>query len=110
MSGIRRFGQVIRVRAEHVVEYERIHADPRPEVNAAIRRANLRNYSIYRHGDLLFAYVEYVGEDFAADMARMAEDPAVNAWWKITDPMQEPFPDREPGSWWLDLREVYHLD
>ena len=41
----------------------------------AIRRANIRNYSIYRHGELLFAYFEYVGDDFAADMAAMAADP-----------------------------------
>jgi L-rhamnose mutarotase len=110
MSGVRRYGQIIRVRPEDIVEYERIHADPRPEVNAAIRRANIRNYSIYRHGLLLFAYFEYVGDDFAADMAGMAGDPAVQAWWQITDAMQEPLPDREPGSWWLTLREVYHLD
>ena len=72
---VRRFGQVIRVRPEAIDEYERLHAEPWPGVLAAIRRANIRNYSIYRHGELLFAYFEYVGDDFAADMAAMAADP-----------------------------------
>ena len=40
-------------------------------------RANIRNYSIYRHDERLFAYFEYVGDDFAADMAAMAADPDV---------------------------------
>jgi L-rhamnose mutarotase len=37
-------------------------------VLAAIAAANIRNYSIYRHDETLFAYFEYVGDDLAADM------------------------------------------
>ena len=33
-----------------------------------IARSNIRNYSIYRYGDLLFSYFEYVGEDLDADL------------------------------------------
>jgi L-rhamnose mutarotase len=25
-------------------------------------------------------------------------------------PMQEPFENREPGEWWSDMEEVFHLD
>ena len=46
-----------------------------PEVLAMIQACNIRNYSIFRHGTQLFAYFEYLGEDFAADMAKMAADP-----------------------------------
>ena len=88
---MRRFGQVIRVRPERIEEYERLHAAPWPGVLAAIRAANIRNYSIYRHGDQLFAYFEYEGEDFAADMAAMAADPVIRQWWTLTDAMQDPF-------------------
>jgi len=107
---MRRFGQVIRVRRERVAEYEALHAAPWPGVLAAIRRANIRNYSIYRHDDLLFAYFEYVGEDFAADMATMAADPTVQEWWQQTDAMQEPFEQRLAGDWWLTVPEVFHTD
>jgi L-rhamnose mutarotase len=79
-------------------------------VLAAIHAANIRNYSIYRHEDRLFAYFEHVGEDFAADMAAMAADPIVQEWWALTDAMQEPFAEREDGEWWLTLPEVFHTD
>jgi L-rhamnose mutarotase len=110
MSGVRRFGQLVRVRPESVEAYERLHAAPWPAVIAAIRRANIRNYSIYRYDGLLFGYYEYAGDDYQADMATMAADPEVKAWWALTDAMQEPFPERRAGSWWLDLPEIFHAD
>ena len=66
---MRRVGQVIDVRPERIDDYERLHATPWPGVLAAIHRANIRNYTIYRHGTRLFASFEYVGDDYAADMA-----------------------------------------
>jgi len=110
MSGVRRFGQLIRVRPESVEAYERLHAAPWPAVIAAIRRAKIRNYSIYRRDGLLFGYYEYAGDDYEADMAAIAADPEVKAWWALTDAMQEPFPERRTGSWWLDLPEIFHAD
>ena len=107
---MRRFAQVIGVRHDRIEEYERLHAETWPGVLAAIRAANIRNYSIFRHGSQLFAYFEYVGGDFATDMATMAAEPTVIEWWKQTDAMQEPLPDREPGTWWKTIPEVFHTD
>ena len=107
---MRRFGQVIGVRADSIEAYERLHAEPWPGVLAAIAAANIRNYSIYRHRETLFAYFEYTGDAFEADMAAMAADPVVQQWWTLTDAMQEPDPGREPGSWWLTLPEIFHTD
>jgi L-rhamnose mutarotase len=109
-EGVRRFGQRIHVRPDRIEEYERLHAEPWPGVLDQIRRSSIRNYTIFRHGDELFAYFEYVGEDFAADMAAMAADEETQRWWALTDAMQEPFPDRDPGSWWLTMQEVFHTD
>jgi L-rhamnose mutarotase len=106
----RRFGQLIHVRPERIEEYERLHADPWPGVVAQISRSNIRNYTIFRHGTELFAYFEYVGSDFAADMAAMAADPETRRWWALTDAMQDRLPDREPGSWWKTLDEIFHVD
>ena len=106
----RRFGQRIRVKPEAIDEYERLHAAPWPGVLDQIHRSNIRNYTIWRDGEDLIAYFEYVGEDFAADMAAMAADPETLRWWKLTDAMQEPLPDRQPGAWWKTLREVFHTD
>jgi L-rhamnose mutarotase len=107
---MRRFGQLIGVKPDQIEAYERLHAQVWPEVLATIQACNMRNYSIFRHGTQLFAYFEYVGEDFAADMARMAADPKTQAWWKLTEPMQEPLPDRTAGEWWTTIREVFHTD
>ncbi|MFL5755178.1 MAG: L-rhamnose mutarotase [Chloroflexota bacterium] len=107
---MQRFGQTIRLRPERATEYEALHAAPWSGVLDAIRTANIRNYSIFRHDDRLFAYFEYVGDDFDADMARMAADPVVAEWWSHTDAMQEPFPEGEAGSWWLTIPEIFHTD
>ena len=107
---VRRFGQRIRVRPEAIDEYERLHADPWPGVLDQIRRSNIWNYTIRRDGTDLFAAFDYVGQDFEADMAGMAADPQTQRWWKLTDAMQDPLPDREPGAWWKTIREVFHTD
>jgi L-rhamnose mutarotase len=56
----------------------------------------------------LFMYFEYVGDDYEADMKKMAADPTTQRWWKLTDPCQEPLADRVPGEWWSDMEELCH--
>ena len=107
---MQRYASLIGVKSEGIAEYERLHANTWPEVLATIHAANIRNYSIFRHGTQLFAYFEYVGDDYAADMARIAADPTTQEWWTHTDPLQEPLPDRQPGEWWAAMREVFHTD
>ena len=110
MSGVRRFGQVIGLKPDRIAEYEALHAAPWPGVLAAIARAHIRNYSIFRNGTTLFAYYEYTGDDYAADMASIAADPETQRWWALTDAMQEPDRARPAGTWWLDVPEIFHTD
>ncbi len=105
-----RYGQLIHVKPDQIDAYEEIHRAVWPAVLATIHACNMRNYSIFRHDTLLFAYFEYIGTDFAADMARMAADPATQEWWKHTEPMQEPLAERAPGDWWMRIPEVFHTD
>src|SRR3954453_15999166 len=107
---MQRFGRLIGVKPEQIEEYERIHAAVWPEVLAPITRCNIHNYTIFRHGNLLFAYFEYSGADYAADMELMAADPRTREWWTHTDPMQEPLADRATGEWWVTMKEVFHTD
>ncbi len=107
---MKRYGQRIDVKPDQIEAYERLHADPWPAVLDQIRRSNIRNYTIYRDGTSLFAYFEYIGSDFERDMAAMAADPETQRWWALTDAMQEPLPNREPGAWWTSMREVFHTD
>lgn len=101
---------MIRVKPERVADYEALHATPWRGVLEALARANVRNYSIFRHGTTLFAYYEYVGDDYAADMASIAADAETRRWWALTDAMQEPEAGRPAGAWWLDIPEIFHAD
>jgi L-rhamnose mutarotase len=105
-----RFGSVIKLRPGAFDEYRAAHAAVWPEVLEALAKANIRNYSIYRKDDLLFAYYEHHGEDHAADMQAMAANPEVQRWWAIMDKLQEPLATRKPGEWWAAMEELFHCD
>ncbi|MFW6107392.1 MAG: L-rhamnose mutarotase [bacterium] len=105
-----RYASVIRVKPEKLEEYRRLHAACWPGVLDMIRKCNIRNYSIFYRDGLLFSYFEYVGDDCEADMARMAEDPTTQEWWKLTDPCQQPVETAAEGEWWAPLEEVFHTD
>ena len=107
---MKRIGQVLGIRSEHIEEYTRIHADVWPGVLAMIQECNIRNYSIYRYGNLLFAYMEYHGDDFEGDMAKMAADPETQRWWDVCMPMQQTVDEIEEGEWWHTIEEVFHMD
>jgi len=107
---VKRFGQVIGIKPEHLGEYTTAHAAVWPGVLAKITECGIRNYSIFLRGTQLFAYFEHVGDDFEADMARMAADPETQRWWDWMKPMQEPLADRGEGEWWATTEEVFHLD
>ena len=107
---MRRFGQVIGLKPEAYAEYVKAHAAVWPGVLAKIAESNIRNYSIFHRNGELFAYFEYVGDDFEGDMAAMAADPETVRWWDVMKPLQEPLADRADGEWWSDMEEVFHTD
>ncbi|MDF2666009.1 MAG: hypothetical protein K0R81_1859 [Microbacterium sp.] len=86
---MRRFASVIGVSPENREEYERYHAAVWPGV---------------------LEQIEYVGDDYEADMAAMAADPETQRWWAVQEPLQSPVPDRREGEWWHEIPEVFHLD
>ena len=112
---VHRYGSVIGIKPENIPEYNRLHAAVWPEVLATLEDVNIRNYSIYlaevKPGEFyLFSYFEYTGDDFKADMARMAADPDTKRWWKRTEPLQVPVPTRKEGEWWHTIEEVFHME
>ncbi len=105
---MQRFASVIGLKPENRAEYEKLHADVWPDVLAQIAKSNIKNYSIYRYGEILFSYFEYVGNDFEGDMAKMAEDPTTQKWWDVCKPLQLPVPERADGEWWAVIPEIFH--
>jgi len=112
---MKRYGSVIGLKAEKLEEYKRLHADVWPEVLKMTRECNISNYSIYLHRFddgryYLFSYFEYIGDDFEADMAKMAADATNQQWWKLTDPCQQPLQTSTESERWAAMEEVFHCD
>ncbi len=107
---MKRYGMVVRVKQEMADAYKHLHANTWPGVLQRISESNIRNYSIFMRDGYLFSYYEYVGDDHKADMAKIAADPTTQAWWKLTDPCQQPMESAAEGEWWAEMEEVFHHD
>lgn len=109
---MKRYGMVIRVRADKIEEYRCLHRAVWPAVQAQIRRSGIRNYTIYLREPecLLFSHFDYHGNDFSADLAAMAADPETQRWWAVCAPCQQPLESSSPGEHWAEMIEVFHQD
>ncbi|MFG2925790.1 L-rhamnose mutarotase [Streptomyces sp. NPDC048305] len=105
----RRVASVIHLRPEQERKYRELHRAVPQQVLDTLSRAHITRYSIFLRENTLFAYYEYTGEDYEADMADIAADPATQEWWTLTDPCQRPLDSAAPGERWVEAEEVFHL-
>jgi L-rhamnose mutarotase len=112
---VERYGMIIGLKPEKIAHYKELHAATWPGVLRMIKKCHIRHYSIYlkevepgKH--YLFSYFEYSGNDFEADMAKMAADPTTQKWWEETNPCQYAIPTHGPKEWWSRMEEVFHTD
>lgn len=128
------FGQVVKLKKDRVAEYKACHAKVWPEVLKQIKDCGIEDCKLtvltlceqslcngvidnifYDDGlGLLFASFRYIGYDYAGDMEKMAGNPKVREWWKMTDSMQESLVEgavsSEAGtpSWWRPMEQVFY--
>lgn len=100
----------MQVKSEKLDYYKEIHANAWPGILKMIKECKIQNYSIYYRDNLLFSYFEYTGNDFDADMQKMADDPLTQKWWAECKPCQQPMPTAKGDEWWGGMEEVFHLD
>ena len=100
-----RFGFTLKIRPEMAADYRRHHAAVWPEMLDALRRAGIRNYTIFRHGTQMFGYFE--SDDLEAAARFMAEQD-VSARWQ--DAMARLLEDRVPNEGAPRLVEIFRLD
>jgi L-rhamnose mutarotase len=110
MTEVRRFGMAARLAPDKREEYLRLHSDVWPQVEATITECGIRNFTIFVRGDVIFGYYEYIGEDYEADQAGMAQDAITQQWWALTAPCQLPFEAGAAEPNWQQFDEVWHLD
>ncbi|MFA7218844.1 MAG: L-rhamnose mutarotase [Dehalococcoidales bacterium] len=106
---MKRYGSVIRLRPEKKEEYIKLHETVWPGVLKTIFDCNIRNYSIFYREGWLFSYYEYIGNDYEADMKKMAADPVTQKWWKLCEPCQQSLESCLNGEWWAEMEEVFHV-
>ncbi len=109
---MKRMCHIIHLKPEIIPEYKRLHAAVWPEILNGIAESNVKNYSIFLREpeNLLIAYWEYHGSDYAKDMQEIKSAPRMQEWWSITDPMQAALETRQAGEWWASTEEVFHTD
>ncbi len=91
-----------------VEEYKRRHDAIRPELLAELRKAGIRDYSIYYDPEtrILFAF-QKLADDNTADA--LPQNPVVREWWDtMNDGIMEYDDKNEPVS--IPLAEVFHMD
>ncbi len=108
MGEARRFGIVIGLRDECVAAYRALHDGP--GVRDLLHAANIRDFSIFLarmpDGKLYeFGRYDYVGDDYATDMANLAAHPRNIVWLQHCDPMQRPLPG---AAGWMEIQEIFH--
>lgn len=104
---MKRIGTLMKLKPGCEEAYVRLHDEIWEEVVEAAHRANMRNYTIFRTGDWLFSYYEYIGGDFDADMAAKNALPVSAAWQEATGAFREIVED---GARVMLLDEIWHHD
>jgi L-rhamnose mutarotase len=96
---------VLRVRPERLNEYVETHRRVWPEMLDALRRAGIRNYTIFRHGNEMFGYFE--ADDLEAAGRYLEAQEVVSRWQDaMAELLEERVPDEGPPA----LEEVFRLD
>ncbi len=108
-----RYAMITGLRPEKIAYYKELHVAVWPGVLKQIKECNIQNYSIHLqeidNKYYLFSYFEYTGNDFDADMKKMAEDAETQRWWKETDPTQIALPEAAAKNQiWTRMEEVFY--
>ncbi len=98
------YAWILEVRPGYEEEYKKRHDEIWPEMLAIMKRDGIRNYSIYRYGLTLFAYLE---RDAPTPKGQPI-DPLVWRWWEMMAPYMEMNPDFSPVQ--EALEEMFHAD
>jgi L-rhamnose mutarotase len=96
---------------EVISQYRRHHAEPYPEVVAALRAVGIINLEIFLLGRRLFMYLTTTDDfDPAVDFPRyLALHPRCQAWEDLMTTFQEPVPEAQPGQKWAPMECVFDL-
>ena len=106
---MKRFGDVIRVPKEKYLEYVEKHDNIWPSIVEKMKEAHIENFTIFHRDGYLFKYFEYTGNDYDADMKKLAEDEEHRYWLEYTAVCQQPIDTAKDDEWWAAMEEIFHI-
>ncbi|HLX99577.1 MAG TPA: L-rhamnose mutarotase [Roseiarcus sp.] len=98
---------VLEVRPGCEEEYKKRHDEVWPEMLDALKKAGIRNYTIFRHGLTLIGYFET--DDLEKTVAALARDPVNARWSQTMGPLMKIEIDQRTGFPFL-LPKQWHMD
>lgn len=101
------YAWVLEARPGYEEEYKKRHAEIWPEMVEALRKAGIRNYSIFRHGLTLFGYFETA--NLKGTVEALAKDPVNARWSQSMAPLMKIEIDQRTGFPFL-LPKQWHMD
>lgn len=99
-----RVAWVMKLKPGNEAIYKQKHDEIWPEMLANMKRDGIRNYSIYRYGLLLFAYLERDHEPAPGQ----PHDDVTLRWWKMMEPYMDYNPDGTP--WSAPVEEMFYAE
>jgi L-rhamnose mutarotase len=100
-----RLAFVMEIKPGNEALYQQKHDEIWPEMVETLHGFGIHNYSIYRRGLTLFAYLEC---DDPARLAAQRDNPVVQRWWRMMEPLMVYNADGTP--WTESLDEVFHME
>lgn len=85
------------------ISYKKKHDNIWPEMLELMKKEGTINFSIYRHGLLLFAYQEK--NSVTSESNKI--DPIVFKWWKMMSPLMETNSDYSPVT--ESMEEMFYF-
>lgn len=107
-GGMNKYAWTWTIRKECLEEYVRMHLSPWPEVLEEHRKAGIRNYSIFQHGEQFFYCFEC--DDVEKAFRYLAGSPVCQKWNAITSRMVEGSFDFNKPAPVEFLRRVFDLE
>ena len=102
-----RYAFQLHVRAGKENEYDKRHESVWPELMNDLRDAGVREYSIFRRGQMLFLYLKV--DDFDQFLERMKRSVANQKWQAMMSDFFEPVADLKAGENFAMMREVFFM-
>lgn len=102
-----RYAFQLRIRAGKESDYDKHHECVWPELLHDLTAAGVREYSIFRRGQVLFLYLHV--DDFDLYQKRMESSTANRKWQTLMADLFEPVTDLEPGEQVAMMREVFFM-